>query len=191
MRPPLAWLTRSPRRGGLSTARRSLSVVRSWEVVAFLLWRSPQVGRTPPNIFQSVHGLHQDFQGAVRFLPLRGNAPGMPNIYGVFVHLLWFVTAAAFLGGGAFPLAFDYMHSPLKLSVLPWTSWKLFSSLYRDRAADGRAGRKETGEARTADREDGRKLETRRRQEQASIKRAAKLVRLNGCLCIFYWFIMY
>ena len=53
------------------------------------------------------------------------------------------------------------------------------------RAADGRAGRKETGEARTADREDGRKLETRRRQEQKSIKRAAKLVRLNGCLCIF------
>ena len=32
MRPPLAWLTRSPRRGGLSTARGSLSVVRAWGV---------------------------------------------------------------------------------------------------------------------------------------------------------------
>ena len=34
--------------------------------------------------------------------------------------------------------------------------------------------------------EDGRKLETRKRQEQESIKRAAKLVRLNGSFYVFF-----
>ena len=122
--------------------------------VVFLLWRSPQVGRSPPNIFQSVHGLHQDPAGGALFLQLRGNAPSMPNICGFSVHLLRSVSVRR-CGEcvGSFPLVSDYMRTPLlalgasvnilKIIRLTLSGWG---------AADGRAGRKETGEARTADR---------------------------------------
>ena len=80
----------------------------------FLLWRSPQVGRSPPNIFQSVHGLHQDPAGGALSLQLRGNAPSVPNICGFSVHLLRSVSVRR-CGEcvGSFPLVFDYMRTPL------------------------------------------------------------------------------
>lgn len=187
MRPPLAWLTRSPRRGGLSTARGSLSVVRAWEVVAFLLWSSPQVGCSPPNIFQSVHGLHQDPAGGALFLQLRGNAPSVPNICGFSVHLLRSVSVRR-CGGcvGAFPLVSDYMRTPL---LALGASVNILKIIRLTLSGWGRRMPEQEGKRRAKHgqqtEENGRKLETRRQQEQKSIKRAAKLVRLNGCLCIF------
>lgn len=119
--PPRKYM-RPPRRGSLvrhavggyllPVGLCLLSVLGKFAV--FLLWRSPQVGRTPPNIFQSVHGLHQDPAGGALSLQLRGNAPSVPNICGFSVHLLRSVSVRQ-CGEcvESFPLVFDYMRTPL------------------------------------------------------------------------------
>ena len=114
MRPPTAWRTSEPRRGGLSTARGSLSVVRAWEVLLRSCSDDRRKWVALRNIFQSVHGLHQDPAGGALSLQLRGNAPSVPNICGFSVHLLRSVSVRR-CGEcvGAFPLVFDYMRTPL------------------------------------------------------------------------------
>ena len=66
------------------------------------------------NIFQSVHGLHQEPAGGALSLQLRGNAPSVPNICGFSVHLLRSVSVRQ-CGEcvESFPLVFDYMRTPL------------------------------------------------------------------------------